>query len=57
VSRRPAGPVTPWQRWPGVAVARTGAEPLFTAGYNLAGAAACVLCPGAYAARKRAMRG
>jgi len=57
VSRRPAGPMTPWQMWPVVAVALASAAGLlFAAGYNLAGAAAFVLCAGGYAARRRAMR-
>lgn len=52
-----AGPVTPWQVWPAVAVVLAAAAGLlFAAGYNLAGAAAFVLCAGGYAARRRAMR-
>jgi hypothetical protein len=55
--RPPAGPLTPWQMWPVVAVALASAAGLlFAAGYNLAGAAAFVLCAGGYAVRRRAMR-
>ena len=55
--RQPAGLVAPWQLWPLVAVAlATAAGLLFAAGYNVAGAAAFVLCAGGYAARRRAMR-